>query len=86
MTCNAPATVSKSRRAGNSACSQSMDRRLNIMESKKSNEREFYNVRVRAAAYKTISDFAFQEHLNLARCVEEALEDYIKKIGMEVSR
>ena len=56
------------------------------MEPKKSNEREFYNVRVRAAAYKTISDFAFEQHLNLARCVEEALEDYIKKIGMEVSR
>ena len=43
-------------------------------------------MRVRAAAYKTISDFAFEQHLNLARCVEEALSDYIKKIGAEVSR
>ena len=54
------------------------------MERKlKGNDREFFNVRVKADMFKVISDFAFAENLNLARCVEEALEDFIEKHRME---
>ena len=56
------------------------------MERKlKGNDREFFNVRVKADMFKVISDYAFAENLNLARCVEEALEDFIEKHRMEVT-
>ena len=54
------------------------------MERKlQSKEKEFFNVRVKADRFRIISDFAFSQHLNLARCVEEALEDFIEKHRME---
>jgi predicted HicB family RNase H-like nuclease len=57
------------------------------MENKaKKPEREFYNVRVKGEIFKILSDAAFDRHMNLARCVEEALSDYIKKHNMEVVR
>ena len=54
-----------------------MERKLNIKE------KEFFNVRVKADRFRIISDFAFSQHLNLARCIEEALEDFIEKHKME---
>jgi hypothetical protein len=55
------------------------------MESKaKNKEREFHNVRVRSDLFRLLADGAFERHMNLARCVEEALEDYIEKHNLEV--
>ena len=54
-----------------------MERKLNTKE------KEFFNVRVKADMFRVISDFAFAQNLNLARCVEEALEDFIEKHKME---
>ena len=57
------------------------------METKaKSKEREFYNVRVRADLFKTISEWAFHENVNVARCIEDALESYIEDRDLEVVR
>jgi predicted HicB family RNase H-like nuclease len=57
------------------------------MENKSRNkEREFYNVRVKGELFKILADAAFDRHMNLARCVEEALEDYIEKHDLEVVR
>ena len=54
------------------------------MENKSRNkDREFYNVRVKGELFKVLADNAFDRHMNLARCVEEALEDYIQKHDME---
>ena len=48
-------------------------------------EKEFFNVRVKADRFRVLSDYAFTENLNLARWIEEALEDFIEKHQMEQS-
>ena len=48
-------------------------------------EKEFFNVRVKADRFRVLSDYPFAENLNLARWIEEALEDFIEKHQMEQS-
>ena len=45
-------------------------------------QREFKNLRLRAETFNAIASFAFDNHLNLARCVDDAMADYMDKHGI----
>lgn len=53
------------------------------METRERKERPFHNVRVRSEIFRLLADHAFNENLNLARCVEEALADWCEKEGIQ---
>lgn len=47
-------------------------------------DRPFKNLRVKAEMFDALASHAFDNDRNLARCVEEAMSDYMMKHGIVV--
>jgi hypothetical protein len=50
----------------------------------KRSDKPFYNIRCRSEFYYAIGEYSWENHLNVARCIEEALQEYCDKRGIEV--
>ena len=52
--------------------------------SRNNSHQQFKNLRVKAEVFTALADHAFSNDRNLARCVEEAMADYMAKHGIKV--